>query len=394
VPGGLGEYVAVHALNALVGNINRPGGVWTLPQPAMDGWLEPVLDTTAQAGLRKPRLDGAGSAAFPYAEQLLNRVPAALLEGQPYPINALLVCDANPLFSMPGSAGVREAIQKIPFIVSFATHMDETAVMADLILPNHGNLERLEDVPVAAGFNRPMVGLANPVVEPQLDTLHTGDVLLQLAAAMGGTVATTMPWPSYEAALQEGLEPYWSTLADNGYWIDEGYQPDTWSFAFPTISGKFDFSAASSDLKRLFASTQPEGDDGSYNLKLIPYDSVRIPNGSVGAPPFLVKIVSDKVLKGETLLVEVNPETAKAAGFSEGDQATLKTPLGSASVRVHLSDGLMPGLVAIPRGLGHTAYDSYLADKGTNANDLIGSVEDAASGLDAAWGILASLVKA
>ena len=63
-------------------------------------------------------------------------------------------------------------------------------------------------------------------------------------------------------------------------------------------------------------------------------------------------------------------------------------------MRVHLSDGLMPGLVAIPRGLGHTAYDRYLAQKGVNANDLIGSVEDAASGLDATWGILASLVKA
>ena len=92
--------------------------------------------------------------------------------------------------------------------------------------------------------------------------------------------------------------------------------------------------------------------------------------------------------------VEVNPETAKAAGFGEGDYAVLKTPLGGATVRVHLSNGLMPGLVAIPRGLGHTAFDGYLAEKGINANDLIGSVEDAASGLDAAWGILASLVKA
>ena len=129
-------------------------------------------------------------------------------------------------------------------------------------------------------------------------------------------------------------------------------------------------------------------------MKLIPYDSVRIANGSVGSPPFLVKIVSDKVLKGNTLFVEVNPETAQAAGFGEGDHAVLKTPLGSATVRVHLADGLMPGLVAIPRGLGHTAYDSYLAEKGVNANDLIGSVEDSASGLDAAWGIRASLVKA
>jgi anaerobic selenocysteine-containing dehydrogenase len=394
VPGALGEYVAVHALNALVGNLNRPGGVWALPRPAVDGWSEPDLDATAQAGLAKPRLDGAGSAAFPYADQLVNRLPAALAAGKPYPLKALLVHDANPLFSLPGRGAVAEAFQQIPFIVSFASHLNETAMMADVILPNHDHLERLEDVPVTAGFHRPMIGLAQPVVEPLLDTMHAGDTILQLAAALGGSVASSLAWESYATCLQEGLAPQWSALEDTGYWIDKNYQPDSWSFAFPTTSGKFDFTVAGGDLKSLFTPASPQGDDGSYNLKLIPYDSVRIANGPVGSPPFLIKIVSEHVLQGETLLVEVNPETARAAGFREGDPALLKTPLGEAAVRVHLADGLMPGLVAMPRGLGHTAYDSFLAEKGTNANDLIGPVEDAASGFDAAWGILASLVKA
>jgi hypothetical protein len=54
----------------------------------------------------------------------------------------------------------------------------------------------------------------------------------------------------------------------------------------------------------------------------------------------------------------------------------------------------MPGLIAIPRGLGHTAYDEYLAGKGVNVNSLMGAVEDPASGLDVAWGIRAKLAKA
>jgi anaerobic selenocysteine-containing dehydrogenase len=69
----------------------------------------------------------------------------------------------------------------------------------------------------------------------------------------------------------------------------------------------------------------------------------------------------------------------------------LTTPVGKAPVRIHLSEGIMPGVVAMPRGLGHTAYDDYLAGKGQNINDLIGPVEDPASGLDAAWGIRAQL---
>ena len=72
----------------------------------------------------------------------------------------------------------------------------------------------------------------------------------------------------------------------------------------------------------------------------------------------------------------------------------LSTPVGNARVKVHLFDGIMPGIVALPRGLGHTAFDDYLAGKGINFNELIGPVEDSVSGLDAAWGIRVKLAKA
>ena len=50
--------------------------------------------------------------------------------------------------------------------------------------------------------------------------------------------------------------------------------------------------------------------------------------------------------------------------------------------------------VAIPRGLGHTAYGKFLAGKGVNYNELNQFVEDPATGFDAAWGIRAKLGKA
>ena len=70
----------------------------------------------------------------------------------------------------------------------------------------------------------------------------------------------------------------------------------------------------------------------------------------------------------------------------------LKTPTGQVKVRIHLYEGIRPGAVAIPTGLGHTAYDDYLRGKGVNANDVIGTVEDPVSGLDIAWGSKANLV--
>ena len=126
-------------------------------------------------------------------------------------------------------------------------------------------------------------------------------------------------------------------------------------------------------------------------MLLVPYDSMRLAHGYIGSPPFVVKTVEDTVLKCNDSFVEVNPKTAREHRLKDGKYATLTTPKGKAKVKVHLSEGIMPGLLAMPRGLGHTAYDKFLAGKGVNFNDLVGSVEDPHSGMDAAWGIRAKL---
>jgi anaerobic selenocysteine-containing dehydrogenase len=136
------------------------------------------------------------------------------------------------------------------------------------------------------------------------------------------------------------------------------------------------------------------GDEKSFPLTLIPYDTMRLASGPIGSPPFLMKALEETALQQNTSLVDVNPATAKDLGLAEGSAAVLSTPKGSARVKVHLFDGIMPGLLALPRGLGHTAYDTYLAGKGVNTNALIGPVEDPGSGFEAGWGIRANLTRA
>ena len=92
-------------------------------------------------------------------------------------------------------------------------------------------------------------------------------------------------------------------------------------------------------------------------------------------------------------LLEINPVTAKELGLKEGSMALLTTPKGEARVKVHLYEGIKPGILAMPRGLGHTAYSKYLADKGVNVNSLVGPIADPDSGLDMAWGIRARLIR-
>ncbi len=73
---GLYNLMAIHCLNALVGNIDAPGGVSVQEYPSFTAWPAVNPDEIASRGLLKPRLDGAGTSRFPLAES----VPSAFLE--------------------------------------------------------------------------------------------------------------------------------------------------------------------------------------------------------------------------------------------------------------------------------------------------------------------------
>jgi hypothetical protein len=54
----------------------------------------------------------------------------------------------------------------------------------------------------------------------------------------------------------------------------------------------------------------------------------------------------------------------------------------------------MPGVVFIPVGLGHTAYDRYLKGKGVNPYEIIEGVEDPLSGQPVWWNTRVKVIKA
>ena len=384
-PGSMREFMAVHALNALAGRVNATGGVFAMENPGYVTWAN---DAALAAGLAgKTRIDEAGTEAYPLVTSLLNRLPGKILGQDPCPVDVLFVTEANPLYTLAGSKKVAEAFKKIPYIVSFATTIDETAAFADIILPNHSYLERYQDVPVRAGLVKPLINLARPVVAPQYDTRHAGDVLITIAKSLEGNVSGAFPWENYEDCLQKTLGDKWETMKEKGFWTDEAYVPKTWAQAFSGPS-KFVFP------DRIPEDSSMEGDDKNHDLVLVPKESMRLWSGAVADPPFALKTVADTELKGADIVVEIHPATGKERGLQDGKQAVLTTASGSATVRVSFFEGIMPGVVAMPRGLGHTIAAKYLENKGVNYNELAGPVEDRLSGLDASFSVRATLKRA
>lgn len=378
-PESLRDAMAVYVLNCLAGNINQDGGMWVnRPENQID-WPAPRADKAASAGLRQPRFDGAGTGKYGNARHLLNHVADAITTNGPYPLQVLLVAGANPCYTLHNAKAVRAALEQVPFIVSFSSFHDETAAMADLLLPDHMYLERYADVPVTAGLPHPVLGLCRPVVSPQFNTRHLGEVLISLARRMGGTLSEAFPWDSYETCLHTTLADQWAALMKTGVW---------------TQRGQGAVSTALKPAKMDFQAVPAAGDAAAFPLLLIPYDSLRVASGPIGDPPFMIKAVEDTVIKGKDGFVEINPRTAGELDLKEGAAARLTTPVGEARVRIHLSEGIKPGVIAMVRGLGHAAHDGFLAGKGVNVNELIGPVADPSSGLDVAWGIRAALANA
>jgi anaerobic selenocysteine-containing dehydrogenase len=388
VPGSLTDAMAVHALNALVGSVNKKGGVFPVPETEIQAWPEIAMDTVASAGINQPDLIGT----LPDSPRCMNQIPSVILSGKGYPVNLLLVLESNPLYTMADTQTVIKAFDKIPFVASLSSFMDETARYADMVLPNHLYMERLEDAPHPTGFPRSVISLSKPVFKPLYNTRHAGDTLILVAKELGGAVAEAFPWDNFKACFEQAMGDKMKTLEKKGFWIDSDVTLPEWNTAFQTPSGKFHFFPDKAVPG--FVPVQIEGDT-SFPLILLPYETMRLAAGGyIANPPFMTKTVEDTILKSNDGFIEINPKTAQSNQLAEGDVAVLQTPRGQARVRVHLEEGIMPDVVALPRGLGHTAYDGYLADKGVHVNRLIGPVPDPISGLDAAWGIRAKLSKA
>lgn len=431
LPDNIYHDLAFLALNVLKGNL-KPGGLVS-PLPSI-----PLASLQAPPRVAMPpRLDLAGPKPGPLPGNGLHAFLDALAGNPTYPIEVLLVHESNPAHSLPESQVFLAALKKVGVVVSFSSYMDETAAQADFILPNHGMLERYDDVVGLPGAPFAYYAVAAPVLRPEMETRHTGEVLCELGKAVGGDVAGALAWKTYDAYLQErvkglaasgkgavadradiplgtlaaGRSPavnykdgadLWKKLAGGACWYDAPVDPQREP---PTPSGKYELAGQILQRKGLadpddqaylphFAPLPPSGKDKEYPLLLVTYPMMCLAEGYLANPPFMMKTVPDSILKGSDLLVRVHPATARELGIGEGDPAFVKTSQGEVPVRVHLFPGARPGVVYMPRGLGHKAYDAYIQDKGVNANHLIEVQIDPVTGLGTIWTTRAQMRRA
>lgn len=394
--------LAVNALNALVGSIDAKGGVLTQRFPDLAPWPDAPLP--AAASLAQPRVDALGP--DPFAPLAPEALAGRLASADPYPVNALFLYNANPVYESPAGGAMAEALLKVPFVVSFASVLDESAAHADVILPASTFLEIWGD-DFVEGVGYAGVSLRRPVVEPVHDTRNPGDVLLALAAALGGPVAQALPFPDYKTLCEHRLSAIdtdWDKFQENGVWSEMVYfhaQPGSKAWAnvvgrdrlHAPKDGRFDFF--SRERYAFLAGQGDQGDRGGspllvdlaclpgftvpdesasateYPFLLATQDLITRPRTWWGVVPTLQESYGLQAHMKWTTWVEMSPRAARPLGLQDHDRVWVESPAGRVQAVVRLYEGLWPNAVYLPPGQGHRTRITW--GRGSQAPTVIGA---------------------
>jgi menaquinone reductase, molybdopterin-binding-like subunit len=341
---GLFQATSVNILNQTLGAIDTPGGLSFTPYTA-------------------PRR-GRSMQAF----------ASDVLAGKGAAVQALLLDGVNPVHSTPPGWKVKDALAKIPYIVSFGSFADDTSVMADLILPDHSALESWTDSRPESGTSKAIVTVAGPAMKPLHDTRATTDVLLDVAKKLKKPLAG-MP-ESFSAMLQAaaGGDEAWSTAQKQG-WVDVKETKGSAKGSGLKAQGSKSDSPQPSAFSPAF-----DGDPSQYPFHFLPFASQAFLDGSTAHLPWLQEMPDPMSTAMWSTWVEINPQTANRLGISQGDMIEITSAHGTVHAPAVISPGTAPDVVAMPTGQGHETFTRYASGRGSNPVSILAPVVEPETG--------------
>jgi anaerobic selenocysteine-containing dehydrogenase len=345
---------AVQLLNVLVGNLNKPGGVY--PDNAFpDGMTTSFNDLFS----------------------LVNKMSVGNIQ-------LAMIC-GDPVHSVPQATKFQEALSKVPFLVSFSSLMDDTALQSDLILPDHAGLESWGDVMPLAGTRESVIGLMQPVVNPVFDTRQTAEVLMTAAHELGGAMKAAFPYETYLDMLKAGMRKRLNFARGKDFeatWVDLLQKGGL--FKTTRDQGKGLHWSAGAGLP---APAKPDfaGNEKEFPLHLQVYPSTAFYDGRGASLPWLQQLPDPMTTVVWDSWIELNPKTAEELGIKFGDLVEVTSPQGSLRVPAVIYPGIRPDMAALPLGQGHRDNGRYAKGRGANPLHILALVDNKGKETQPAW---------
>ena len=338
-----GKFNAVAALllNYVMGNVGHEGGL--LANPAVENWgLQPNVPPSTLNDWRLAAADiGSGATRL------------------------VIVHNADPVHGLPAGVGMRDALaNENVAVISSSPFIDDTSVMADLIIPDRAALEDWGDhVP------EPMPGygvyaVQQPVVNPlpDLDPRSFADVMLSSAHDLGRGDA--MPAASHEATIRAALsgiaDDFNDVLRNGGEWDDaaKGEAP----------------SPAGGLLNDVIGMAAPARMNGAGDFQLLPFSHHTVLDGRNAHLPWAQNAPDPITTVAWQTWVEINERQAHDLGLREGDVVNITTSSGTIQALAYLNPGMPPGIAAVPMGGGRQAGSEYATGRDSRESGNVMSI--------------------
>jgi anaerobic selenocysteine-containing dehydrogenase len=445
--------LAVQILNMVVGAFYVPGGHRGPNLVGPSGQWKP--GQTEEGMITPPAAIGQGARYYEFEERepeelglnelfpiSTNRSPMYQVNlsepgkfSLPYQPEMLIVCRRNLMMNNTNPEAIAELLQKIPFIVSFSTNLDETAEFADLVLPEAYYLERFDLFP-----NRPSHtmspatgyfywGVRQPVVEPMGQARRWVDVLLEVADRLGflGDVYKlfNLKWslkdpykldPNRRYSMDELYDHWTKSLFGPERGIEwfktHGYHKVLRSpqenYPGPFIKARFpiyfeNMLQAKASVSKVAAKLGREWDTSDY--KPVP-EWKPCPAFSDGKAPYDLYVVNFKIPFHALSITTQNPwlselaernpyaykiwintETAARKGIQDGAEIAVESAAGKVTGQAKVTECIHPEVIGIAGVFGSWAEGKPVAKgKGVHFNTLLplsmDRVDPISSGVD------------
>ncbi|WP_027355610.1 molybdopterin-dependent oxidoreductase [Desulfofundulus thermocisternus] len=369
-------------LNALMGSIEAPGGIF-FKKGARDAGRKPLNKLTDQElpKVTEERCDGVGTSRLPLpdpAHGVVQMLPKAILEEDPYPVKALLVWRFNPLLSIPDYEYTRRALENLDLLVTIDIQFSEIAWYSDVVLPESTYLERGDSIQEANGL-KPALYMRRPAVSPRYDTKPGWEIMKSLADRLG--IGQYFPYHTLEELWAYQLQGTGISISDfdeKGYvsLSDEAiYWDRKDGIKLKTPSGKIEFVSSLLEKNGFpsFPAYEPVPAPPEGYFRLMIGRTAAHTHVSTQNNPLLNELVPENVLW-------INTRQAAKLGIKNGQMVEVISSRGRDTIRAFVTDLIHPEAVFMLHGFGHKvpvqsrcygkgAMDALLQE---NITDMVG----------------------
>jgi formate dehydrogenase len=381
-------YWLVEALNAITGNVDRPGGLIFNP-----GILDLNLLSRMAIG-RKQRKSRVGG--FPY---LTGSYPASVLSAEILSdahdrIRALIVDAGDPSLVFPNSKRFEEAAKKLELFVSIDMYMNETARLSHFVLPA-ANFYEKDDIYVTFPdhFPHPFAQWSHKLLDPPDEARAEWKIFRDLSRRMG--VPILNQWP-LDVMFRTG-ELVGKTMGQPQKFA---FNPKNYCKMLLGMMGKVKFSELMSNPHGVsagrikFGAALRKVATQSRKIEIAPSDFVREiekialpPNAPSGLPFILItgersphtKNTNLRGLKSLTSkqsenFARINSNDAASLAIHDGEMVEISTSSGALRIKARIDDTMRGGVVSIGHGWGrklfHPESTEMNAEHGVDVNLL------------------------